>query len=77
MVLGFLLSMLVHAALEIPALVMVERQLAAGESWLSEYWWLFHGIGGAVLSLSGVVFGFFLGRKYWRIIYIEQRRGTP
>lgn len=62
-VLGFLLSMIVHAALEIPALAFVSGNFEAeGASFVWRYWWLFHGVGGKVLLLFGLVGGVY-GRE--------------
>ena len=76
--LGLLLSQLIHAAIEIPVISLMSEQLTeTGESWLADYWWLLHDIGAIVLWLAGLAFGFAMGKKYWRILYVEKRRGTP
>ena len=78
MVLAFMTSMLVHAGLEIPALFIISSDYAAyGDSFVWRYWWLFHGVGGKALSIGGVILGYSLGQKFWRILYVEKRRGTP
>lgn len=76
MILGGMITLLIHAALEIPALALIERQLSeTGDSWLWRNWGIVHGVGGSVLTLSGLVFGFFAGKMFWRILYVEKRRG--
>jgi hypothetical protein len=73
MILGVLLSTLVHVALEFPALASISRNLSeGGESWLWNHWWLFHDIGGMVLLIVGLVLGFLAGKKYWRIVYVKK-----
>jgi hypothetical protein len=78
MFLGFLVSLLVHAAVEIPTLAIMSRDpdtMMTNYVW--QHWWLFHGVGGKVLSFAFVAFGFILGRKCWQILYVEKRFGTP
>lgn len=78
MVLGFLVATLIHGALEIPLLFWMQADLEMGQTnWLWEIWPMTHQIGGVFLWLSGTVIGFFLGKKFWRILYIEKRYGTP
>lgn len=78
MFLGFLVSMLVHAGVEIPTLAIITHDPdRVAESYLWQHWWLFHDIGGKVLSFAFVVFGFILGRKFWQVLYVEKRYGAP
>jgi len=78
MFLGLLVSMLVHAAVEIPTLMLITADpdlLVSSYIW--QHWWFFHGVGGRVLSLGFVILGFALGQKFWQILYVEKRYGTP
>ncbi len=78
MFLGLLVSMLVHAGIEIPTLMLITRNpdtIVVNYIW--QNWWLFHGVGGKALSLAFVIFGFILGRKFWQVLYVEKRYGTP
>ncbi len=76
--LGVLLATLVHAGLEIPLLAVMEYQLEmTGRSFLLDHWGLIHGIGGKILWLCGAVMGSIAGVKFWRILYVEKRYGTP
>lgn len=78
MFLGLLVSLLVHAAVEIPTLAILTADpatLAGSLAW--QHWRLFHDIGGQILSLAFIILGFVLGRKFWRILYVEKRYGTP
>lgn len=78
MLLGLLIGFLVHAAIEIPTLTFLTADpdsLAESSVW--RHWWLFHGLGGQLLSLAFLTLGFFLGRRFWQILYVEKRYGTP
>jgi hypothetical protein len=78
MILGLLLVQLVHAAIEIPILAFLTRDMERyGESFLWRHWSVLHGAFAWTLALTGLVIGFGLGRKCWRILYIEKRFGTP
>lgn len=78
MFLGLLVSLLVHALVEIPTLAIITRDPdAMVGNYVWQHWWLFHGIGGRVLTAAFVLFGFILGRKFWQILYVEKRYGTP
>ncbi|OGI32000.1 MAG: hypothetical protein A3G09_02955 [Candidatus Moranbacteria bacterium RIFCSPLOWO2_12_FULL_48_12] len=78
MFLGLLVTQLVHAALEIPTLHLVaNRYDVYGDSFVWQNWRVIHGVGGKLLSLAGLLTGFFLGRKFWQILYVEKRSGQP
>ena len=76
-ILGVLLSFLAHAALEILYINLQESRK------VEIVWHKFLGFGGLcalpvwleyVLLLAGILFGYWLGRVWWRIVYIEHRR---
>ncbi len=76
--LGYLVSMLLHAAIEIPTLALITGEAGDyGKNMVWQNWHLIHGSVGFVLSLGGVLYGLFLGRKFWQILYVEKRYGTP
>ena len=76
--LGYLLSFLVHAGIEIPALALATRAVGDfGNNVIWQHWRVIHGTVGAFLSLGGLTLGWFLGRKFWQILYVEERYGTP
>lgn len=76
--LGLLVATLIHAAIEFPLLSMMEDDLATvGTSVLLDHWSLIHGVGGKLLWLLGAIAGFVAGKKFWRILYVEKRYGTP
>lgn len=78
MFLGWLVSMLVHGLIEIPVLGMITGEVGGyGNNIVWQNWRLVHGLGGLILSLGGVLLGFFLGRKFWQILYVEKRYGEP
>lgn len=77
-VLGLLLATLVHAAIEIPILSLITSDFARyQDSFLWRHWSAIHGIGGAVLWGAGVFGGVIAGRRFWQILYVEKRYGTP
>lgn len=74
-VLGIILSFLIHAAIEIPILWLFIKdfdQYGLGLSWQS--WYLIHYIGSIVLLFIGIIFGYFQGKHWWKVIYIERRK---
>ena len=74
--LGLLLSTLLHAAIEMPTLWLITGNIEKyGQSWVWQNWQLVHGVGSAILWLLGATLGFLLGRRYWHILYIEKRFG--
>ncbi len=76
--LGFLVSMLVHAGIEIPTLALVTDEAGKnGDNIIWQNWNVIHGVVGITLSLGGVWLGCVLGRRFWRILYVEKRYGTP
>lgn len=75
--LGVLVATLVHAAIEMPLLSVMENQLMTGRSVLADNWWLIHGWGGKLLWVGGAFSGYLAGRRFWRILYVEKRYGTP
>ena len=76
--LGWLLSMLVHAGIEIPTLGWITGEVGHyGDNWVWRHWSVLHGTVGLLLSLSGVVLGLLLGQRFWQILYVEKRYGTP
>lgn len=76
--LGVLLATLLHALIEFPLLAyMADLSDLGGENWFSMHWWTLHSIAGKVLWLSGAILGSMAGKKFWRILYVEMRYGTP
>lgn len=78
MVLGYLLSLLIHAFIEFPLLALMSQSYAEGEvTWLTAHWATVHRFGGLALSFGGLILGYLLGRHFWHILYVEKRYGTP
>lgn len=78
MVLGLLLATLVHAAIEIPTLRIMTGDMAQyGDGFVWRNWKMIHGVAGNALWFGGAMFGLLLGRKWWRILYVEKRYGEP
>lgn len=74
MVLGVLLSFLLHAAIEITTINLLMKDFAKyglGLSWPT--WLMIHSIGTAILLLAGVVFGYFIGQRWWKYVYVEKK----
>ncbi|OGZ35026.1 MAG: hypothetical protein A2V60_01255 [Candidatus Portnoybacteria bacterium RIFCSPHIGHO2_01_FULL_39_19] len=70
--LGVLLQFLLHAAIEIPYLGLLNRNFEKygfGLTWPELL--TIHVVLTVVLIIAGVLFGFFAGKYYWRKIYIE------
>jgi hypothetical protein len=75
MFLGLELSFIVHAIFEvwIIKIALANGKALANSHWLGKLYcvlptWLSWG-----LALAGLTGGFFLGRAWWRIVYIEHR----
>ena len=67
---------LVHAAIEIPAIALLVGDFGRyglGLSW--EAWELVHDVGTALLIAGGALAGFFQGKKWWRVVYVERPLG--
>jgi len=72
--LGILLQFLVHMLAELWYVALLTGDFARyglGLSW--DTWFLVHHIATAVLFAGGVLGGYFSGRYWWRIIYIEKK----
>ncbi|HEY4477346.1 MAG TPA: hypothetical protein VJB56_01850 [Candidatus Paceibacterota bacterium] len=73
-VLGFLLSFLVHAVVEIwyiGRLVDNFEIYSFGLSWSA--WFFVHDVASVILALLGVVGGYAVGKRWWQIVYVENR----
>lgn len=78
MFLGLLLATLIHALLEIPTLAYITNNLEVhGQGYLWQNWKMIHGVVGAGLWFGGLIFGFWAGKKWWQILYVEKRYGKP
>lgn len=74
MVLGFLLQLLLHAAIEIwyiGLLLANFPRYSLGLSW--EGWRIVHHVGTVVLFIGGIWGGYVLGVRWWQIVYIERK----
>ncbi len=74
-ILGFLLSVIIHAAIEIPLLLLFIRDFekyGLGLGW--DFWMTLHAIMTPLLAIAGIIFGYLIGKKWWHIIYIKKRR---
>jgi len=74
-VLGILLQQLVHALIElvvIRLLIADFSRYGLGLRWRD--WYVIHAIGAVVLFIGGVVFGYWQGKHWWQVLYVEKRR---
>lgn len=74
--LGFLVSLLAHAGIEIMYIRLLLSDFprySLGLSW--DVWFQIHIAGSIVLAAVGIALGFFQGRFWWRYIYDEGRIG--
>ncbi|PIS05095.1 MAG: hypothetical protein COT81_02925 [Candidatus Buchananbacteria bacterium CG10_big_fil_rev_8_21_14_0_10_42_9] len=72
--LGILISFLVHYGIEYPVIFLLITNFetfSLGLSW--DTWFLVHHVGTVILLILGASAGFFQGRYWWRVIYIEKR----
>ena len=74
-ILGILLSTILHAAIEIPVIYLLVsnfEKYSLGLRWAD--WYLVHHIGTAILLLGGIILGAFLGFKFWKKIYEKESK---
>lgn len=74
MVLGFLLTLLVHATIEIwyiDLLVSDFSRYSLGLTW--DTWRMIHNVLAVFLATLGIWFGYRLGVRWWQIVYVEKR----
>lgn len=72
-VLGILVSTLLHAAIEIPVIYLLLddfERYGLGLTW--EQWYRVHGIGAAVLLVVGMGLGYWQGVHWWNVLYDEK-----
>jgi prepilin-type N-terminal cleavage/methylation domain-containing protein len=73
-VLGILLSFILHGLIEMGAISLLTSDFetwSLGMSWAD--WFMVHAVGSVILFILGGIGGYFLGIRWWRIIYIEKR----
>ncbi|OGZ33475.1 MAG: hypothetical protein A2Y98_03040 [Candidatus Portnoybacteria bacterium RBG_19FT_COMBO_36_7] len=74
MLLFVLLSFILHSAIEIPMISLLTKNFdkyGLGLSW--QNWYAIHSIGTFLLAFLGLAAGYFVGRRWWKIIYIEKK----
>lgn len=64
-VIGLIVSTLVHAALEVPILLLVTENVQYQDNVLWQNWEAIHGTGAAILWILGLVLGAWAGVKSW------------
>ena len=76
-VLGLLLSTIIHAAIEIPAINLLVSDFdrySLGLTW--SQWFTIHHVGTVILLVAGTLFGYWQGKYWWTAIY-EHGKKTP
>lgn len=69
MFLGLMLSQFVHTGLEMLALTWL---VDTGDiTW--EAWRMLHATATVIIAVAGLVGGWFLGRHWWHVVYVEGR----
>lgn len=74
--LGLLAATIVHGVVEqwyIGLLIDDFATYSFGLSWGT--WYTVHHVASALLWLLGAVLGYFLGVHWWRVVYVERKRG--
>ena len=74
-VLGILLSTIVHAGVEIPVINLLVADFdrySLGLTWAQWFW--VHHVGTVFLGILGTLFGYWQGRHWWQVIYVEGKR---
>lgn len=73
-ILGILAQFLLHAFVEVWYIGLLLKDFATfgfGLSW--DAWFFIHAVVTAVFFIGGTILGFFAGKKWWQILYVEQR----
>lgn len=72
--LGILLGLLVHGAVElwyIKGLITNFPKYSLGYSWAE--WFIIHQYLSVIVFIASVVLGYFQGKFWWRLVYVEKR----
>lgn len=73
-ILGFLLSFLLHTLIEVSVVALLLKdfqKFSFGLDWNQLL--LIHKIFTIILSLAGLIFGIWLGKKWWQYIYVDKK----
>jgi hypothetical protein len=73
-ILGLLLSTILHAAIEIPVINLLVSDFdrySLGLTW-QEWFWVHH-VATILVALAGLWFGYAQGKHWWQVIYVEKR----
>lgn len=72
--LGILVSFLIHAVIEIPAIFLLISDFERWGLRLSwETWESIHAVFAVVLFILGVIFGLRYGKHYWSVMYGQEK----
>lgn len=68
--LGALLNLLLHVALEYPFLILLANNPAYYEAtWIWQHWTTVHRVVNVSLWTIGIVGGYLAGRHFWEVVY--------
>ena len=75
-ILGILVSFLVHAGIEIPVINLLIRDFdtySLGLTWWQ--WQMIHDVGTVVVLILGIIIGYWQGVYWWNIMYVQKKFG--
>jgi len=73
---GLIIAALLHGIIELSLLAMITDDFDRwGNSYLWQNWPMLHTVVGGAGWLAGLGLGVWGGFRYWRILYVEQKRG--
>lgn len=73
-ILGVILGTILHAVLEMGYIALYAKdpvKYGLGLTWREILW--VHYVYTAALLILGIIGGYFLGQRWWRIVYIEKK----
>ena len=73
-ILGVLLGFLVHAILEIWYIrLLLSNYERYGLGLTFDTWFTIHTYFSVITFVGGLLFGYFSGKKWWRVLYVEKK----
>ncbi len=73
MVLGIIVMYVAHAGLEMATIETILNNFDAfGLSW--DQWSMIHNVTAILFLFGGALFGWWQGRYWWRVLYIEKKK---
>jgi len=75
-ILGILLSFILHVIIELPIIFIMVSDMSRysfGLSW--NEWMAIHWVFTALMMVAGIVFGYWIGKRWWQYIYVDKKYG--